>query len=98
MALSNMLREPRREITESLIGIVIAGTVIAADYEFARWFESATSSIDGGCPWPLGMVLGIASCVIIFFVALITHWIGEDACNRLEDHNIHLRPRQRPTP
>jgi hypothetical protein len=96
MALSNILNEPRREITESMIGIGLITIPIIGDYAFARWLEGATT---GSCPWPLGMLVGLFFAVLIIALgsALIlgSHALGEAICNKLQEHGIHLRPRQR---
>lgn len=39
MALSNIFREPRREITESAIGLGIFAAAAWADYHFAVWLQ-----------------------------------------------------------
>jgi hypothetical protein len=63
MALSNIFNEPRREITETLVGIVLVGFLVGffiGDYYLAKWFETVKWSgphLDGACPWPLGMIM-----------------------------------------
>ena len=90
MALSNILKEPRREITEQLVGTLVIFALPVADAIFARY-----------APWPsdytfwdLGIILalGVAAMVI---VADMIHAIGEATCNALEARGVHLRPRRR---
>lgn len=107
MALSNIFREPRREITETVVGVGVIFTMgfipIYADYRFACWFERATYSTgDGDCPWPLGMFFGVVAlaALVVLVILLATavagiHKFGDTICNALQNRGIHLRPRQR---
>lgn len=96
MALSNIFREPRREITESVVGLAVGVSAIWADYEFAIWFKEATGSINGGCPWPLGMLLGAIFAFLLVMFVFATHALGDGICDALQSRGIHLRPRYRP--
>lgn len=102
MALSNIFREPRREITESVVGIAAAaiavGIVAPGDYYFALWFEEITGGHKtGGCPWELGMAFfGPCAGLLILGAILATHGLGDAICNRLERVGLQLRPRNRP--
>ena|ERR1700722_3562393 len=100
MALSNILNEPRREITESVVGIGVVSAGIALDYWFASWFWNVTKDSAGGpCPIALGMffglvvALGIVIVPVLFMVA--THAVGDAICNALDRRGIYLRPRNR---
>ena len=100
MALSNIFREPGREITETLVGIAVVGTILAvilpADYYFARWFEEITGGANGGCPWPLGMILiGPMAAIGVGLVAVFIHEVGDIVCDSLEERGIQMRPRRR---
>lgn len=87
MALSNI--EPRREITESLVGLSAVGLFVWGDYAFARWFNAITTMTnpDNPCPVVVGMLCGGAMAVcgtfIAVTVALATHALGDGICNRL---------------
>ena len=96
MALSNIFREPRRELTESVVGTVVTGLLLWADYHAAHWFYLASGGEGKGCPWPLGMILlpivalG-ATCTFLF----IPHVIGEALCDALARRGLELRPKRR---
>lgn len=103
MALSNIFREPRREITESAVGTVLAGGLIYADYAFGYWlsnYAGCYSSNDGICrheiPWGLGMLIGLFCMIVLGLFIFLTHEIGDAICNALQRQGIHLRPRNRP--
>ncbi len=100
MALSNIFREPRREITESAVGLAIFSAAVWADYQFALWFKDATQGMlnekDPGCPLPLGMFLGVIAAFVGLVVLFLTHALGDGICNALQRNGIHLRPRNRP--
>lgn len=100
MALSNIFREPRREITESVVGLVAVALPVYGDFLFAKWFQEATTPSNGpGCPWPIGMALGIliviGTALFVTAAVYLTHAIGDSICNVLQRRGLHLRPRQR---
>lgn len=97
MALSNIFREPRREITESALGIGALAIVLYPDYRFAIWLQAQTIDPHGnfGCPWPLGMIVGFICLFFFGLVLFTTHSIGEGICNFLARHGAELRPKQR---
>lgn len=100
MALSNIFREPRREITESVVGLALAAAILVpllwVDYHFARWFEEITGGAgNGGCPWQLGMGLfGPMAGLGIMAALFATHELGDRACDALERRGLQLRPRR----
>lgn len=105
MALSNIFREPRREITESAVGIMVFAIPAALYawivYIICRWIEGLSLRPDGtfGCPWGLAAIVVAPAMMVIGFagyMALIaTHALGDAACNALQRAGIHLRPRVR---
>lgn len=100
MALSNILREPRREITESLVGIVIIGALLGGDYYLARWEEHLGGYYSDGSawgPWGVWMFMNIPIVMILGAMVVFTHFIGDVACDAMEKRGVDLRPRQRPT-
>jgi len=98
MALSNIFREPRREITETIVGTVVVAAVLVPDYYFAQWFQLVRGP-DNPCPWPMAMIIGLFLFLLLFAIVIIgpigIHAIGEGICNSLERRGVHLRPRQR---
>jgi hypothetical protein len=97
MALSNILREPRREITETLMGLAILAVPIWLDYRFAIWFEITTGATNprDPCPWPVGMIFGAIFAAVLVAVLFVIHALGNVTCNTLEAHGVQVRPRQR---
>lgn len=106
MALSNIFREPRREIIETgvgiaaiVVGLIVGSPIIVADYFAALWLNQITGGEKGGCPWFLGVIL---IPLIIFLATLLLsllaggiHALGEAACAALDRCGIELRPRWR---
>lgn len=99
MALSNIFLEPRREITETLVGITAVIGPVYLDYLFASWLKVASSSPNApnphGLPIPLGMVIGFAATLIICVAFIFIHYVGEEICDFLARRGLHLRPTQR---
>jgi len=94
MSLSNIFREPRREITESAIGLAIFGLALWGDYELGvSYHEAAGGSVGEGMLG--GAILAAFVIIATTIVAYTTHALGEWICNRVEDAGIHLRPRVR---
>lgn len=98
MALSNIFREPRREITETLVGIAALLVPLFLDYCFALWLQASEGMDKNGeykWPWPAGMFLGF----FLFFLALVVlglaHWMGEKTCDALARRGLNLRPPRR---
>lgn len=95
MALSNLFREPRREITESALGLAVFAVFLYPDYRFALWFGEITGDASGRCPWPIGMLLGAALLALCVLALFILHWVGEGICDFLARHGVELRPKER---
>lgn len=99
MALSNIFKEPRREITESAIGILvalgsIAITAVAVYYTGVFMHYVAPKSQLEDCV-ALAIIV-LPTCVLgILGLALATHSIGESVCASLAKRNLDPRPRQR---
>jgi hypothetical protein len=94
MALSNILREPRREITETLFGMGALAIPILADVYFAVWFHKFTGP-NNACPIPVGMIIGILFFAFTGILLLISHVFGEWICDSLADRGLDPRPKQR---
>lgn len=95
MALSNIFREPRREITESVVGIVsfvgVVGGILYANYLVVTAL-GATKTVD----LVFGSFFMIFVDMALIALLFLTHAIGDGICNVLQDRGIHLRPRNRP--
>lgn len=94
MALSNIFREPRRELTETAVGVGVFSVLLWGDYHFAIWLNIITTDKDGGLP----VVAGLAVGVVVFFLSLLLialiHFIGEGLCDFMADHGLELRPKR----
>lgn len=96
MALSNIFREPRREITEQVAGVAVLIIPAWLDWKFAVWFHVATASPnESGCPVVLGLLFGIFAMGFCIFALHAVHWAGEAACEFLSNRGLELRPRNR---
>ena len=97
MALSNIFREPRREITESVVGLSIFGVFLYGDYHLTKW--ALAELPHGGPPLPIAMILvGVGiffACGFSFLILVLTHALGDAICNALQRNGVHLRPRVR---
>jgi hypothetical protein len=98
MALSNMLREPRREIIETVVGIMAFSVFLLFDTFFARWFQAVTTDSNGGrngCPIPIAYLLGVLAFMALIGIVFFIHFLGEELCDFLDDHGLELRPNPR---
>lgn len=103
MALSNIFREPRREITETFVGLLAFAAYLAITYAAACQFPlgnvSPINHGGGDVPFIITFAAWLAAlpCVsmLLAFAGIFIHFIGEEVCDSLEDRGIHLRPRQR---
>lgn len=92
MALTNIFNEPRREIIETMVGVVLVGAAIGIVGYLALWLNNF--QIDRTLPSAVFIVLVMIIVLIAVIVAI--HSVGEWFCNWLEDrYNINLRPRER---
>lgn len=94
MALSNIFNEPRREITETAIGALAISSFLLVDF-WLVWMGSSATSFPG---YLAGMgIVGVIMLLVGMFgigLFLFMHFIGEEACDYLEDRGVHLRPRR----
>lgn len=106
MALSNMRIEPRREITESAIGIAALFVIIPVLVLGGVWFQYFTGgpfsirTMNGDyCPWPLGILIVVCSLflttLLIWGLNHLTHYIGEKICDGMARIGWDPRPKQR---
>lgn len=92
MALSNIFREPRREITESVVGIAVVGGLLYGDYHLAVGLSKLGAN---PLPIPAGMFVGIFLILAVSAVLAITHYAGEAICDAFAKRGLELRPRNR---
>lgn len=96
MALSNMLKEPRREITETVIGVALVSGFLFADYYFASWFVNADLSAEQrSIETVLFMIMGFAVTVLFVTALICAHALGDAVCNWLAGVGADPRPKQR---
>jgi hypothetical protein len=93
MALSNIFREPRREITEQVIGTISIILFVAADYGILEWL--------GGWHHNYGLLvlsMLLIGCGMILIPVVVfggCHVIGELVCAGLDAAGLDPRPRNR---
>lgn len=100
MALSNMLNEPRRELTESAIGIAVLAVVVGAAIYVDGWIARALCGGMKGTAGTGDMVLGYALGFLIMIlggcifagVVFGSHALGESVCAWLARHGADPRP------
>ena len=99
MALSNTLKEPRRELTETGIGVAVIATAIGADYAFASWFITSFPPSGGSFPYAFAMVvamfIGAVVVLMTWGLLLFAHFLGEVICDSLANNGIYVRPKRR---
>lgn len=86
MALSNIFREPRRELIETALGFAALGLFLVVDYWlacFLHWYLVDST-----------FLLVVGSLAMLFVLGLI-HAVGEDIANSLARHGLELRPQRR---
>lgn len=95
MALSNILREPRREITETVLGAILLSPLFLATYPIGNYFKSLDDSMPLFGAYLCGFAAAGALALAVFMLAIFIHYIGEEFCDYLQNNNIRLRPKQR---
>lgn len=94
MALSNIFREPRREIVETAVGFLVVSVLIGGfvwvDYYFAHWFWTIVG--DPSMPLFIAYGVGFLAIGVACLGILIVHEVGDGICNSLQRRGIHLRP------
>lgn len=95
MALSNILKEPRREITETVFGAAPVGIFVVADYWFASWLCRGSSTYGYGRDMFVCLVLGVVVTVAFCLGIIAIHAIGDGICNILGKNGMDPRPTKR---
>lgn len=98
MALSNIFNEPRREITESVIGIAVLALVIYGDHIFAMHMVRGSNDI--GDAYMTDVVGAHIATLFIFAVVwfvgfIFSHYIGEKICDFMRKQGWDPRPSRR---
>ena len=97
MALSNVFREPRRELTEQAFGLAAFGGFICLDLAVA----SAICLIGNGTihvaasEFLLCMLMALFVMTIMFAVSGLVHWAGEAVCDAMANRGYDPRPKNR---
>jgi len=96
MALSNIFNEPRREITETVLGVLVVGSLLFGDWWLASALETDPPGAEriGGIivlmfALPIGLILVL---LVGYGLVRFAHFMGEVACDLLEDTGLRLRP------
>lgn len=98
MALSNLRREPRRELIEQGFGALVVIAWVIADYLFIPWSGHllGIKKADDMVGWAiLGSILFAVAPFIFMFLLLAMHGLGEMVCGTLRSLGWDPRPRQR---
>lgn len=96
MALSNMWWEPRREITETVAGVVWLG----GSFWLSVWLTNHSWTDTPSNP-PYGLAIAfwliavMAAPLVLIGLAYLIHMAGEGVCALLGAINLDPRPRQR---
>lgn len=93
MALSNIFDEPRREITESLIGIGLVVAVVGSDYWLSSWIAS-----DSKERWTAMVFLMVGLPIVaalLVGVLFVVPALGEEVCNAFARVGMDPRPTKR---
>jgi uncharacterized BrkB/YihY/UPF0761 family membrane protein len=99
VALSNVFREPRRELIETGVGAVIVAGIVVITTIPATYIANTMTRVDPKFDYSLAFVLGVAIVVVAglltCLIAMIVHSVGEEVCDKLEKNGIRLRPKER---
>lgn len=96
MALSNIRKEPRREVTESAVGLLLVswwcvGTAwLAKTMACLVWQSTAVFELRS-----MGLLIAFMLSAWCLLGLLLHHAMGEVACDLLDDVGIRLRPKRR---
>lgn len=95
MALSNLRKEPRREITEHVLGLVVGGGVLWLDYFVCSHAETKYTADFVF----IMFILPIFALLVLFLVGMVlgplVHLVGELVCDGLAKLGLDPRPKDR---
>jgi len=95
MALSNLPREPRREITETLIGLLVIVPVAVIIHLIAGLFPHKDPYIDVFFSHFFALFIVGFGLFFLWLGVIAIHNLGENVCNALAKKGLELRPRRR---
>lgn len=97
MALSNIFHEPRREITETAIGLGLLGGLFCGLYGWTclTWGPADAKVVSFWGAMGVWTLVAVAGSVGLTVLCVFVHWVGEEIADVLEDHGIQLRPKHR---
>ena len=94
MALSNVLREPRRELIEQGLGVLVIAGFIGLDYFGALQIYRLIDGANSG-DFAFALFLATLAIPIGFLSLLVIHLIGEIICDLMADRGYDPRPTNR---
>lgn len=100
MALSNILNEPRRELTEQAVGLVILIALFwPAYYVGEGLYRHDPPSYQNTPNWWFDMFAGVLFTAMgwvgVITITLFMHRVGEKLCNLLAQQGWEVRPKKR---
>lgn len=99
MALSNIFNEPRREISEAVVGLLLFAGGLAAiglpSYVIVCWLSPQYPHTSFAAELVLGGLISVVAGASLILLGRIVHFVGEFVCDELELRGVHLRPRER---
>lgn len=98
MAWSNVRKEPRREITEQILGVVVGGGWIYACWTVAHPLGlRAAFDVPGQYIFPVIFTIAFAIGAPVVLIATwhSFHWVGEIICGLMAALGFDPRPRDR---
>lgn len=99
MALSNILREPRRELIEQGFGVVALAAIVVVNVSVAI---AMCLLFDGTVhvssrEFVAADLTGVVATGILIVILLAIHALGESVCEAMARHDRDPRPTQRAT-
>jgi hypothetical protein len=102
LALSNIFREPRREITETVVGVIIPLLLGYGLYWYSSYSYDNGDIVCSDCGRASNIIIGMVLVGLMVFMfglfisiaAHAIHALGEWLCDVLERRGIRLRPRR----
>jgi hypothetical protein len=98
MALSNIINEPQREITETLVGVIallLPGYVVYRVGNCMALEMKPNNVIEWGAVYFSAVAIIIVAIFTVGSAAILIHNIGEEISDTLQLHGIHIRPKRR---